>query len=210
MSDLKKLICVLLMLTVLPIICGAAAEEEYYSPTYGTFYATRTRLYCGNQPDEYAYWTRNDTQKALLGIFLKDDFSLEDYHAYNHCFPNPGLFAVLSCTGERAGGSIIVLYQSGDGDVSLEYNPDSGIVTYRINYFSAPGGTGLQFDTEDQAEHFRRLASGYAGSFDSVFYSYYDEGFFDPVPEYSDAAELNYEFRENHPDLYDYSPYIGY
>ena len=86
---MKKLICVLLILTVLPIAGGAAAEEEFYSPTYGTFYATRTRLYCGDQPDEYAYWTRNDTQKALLGIFLKDDFSLEDYHAYNHCFPYP-------------------------------------------------------------------------------------------------------------------------
>ena len=207
---MKKLICVLLILTVLPIAGGAAAEEEFYSPTYGTFYATRTRLYCGDQPDEYAYWTRNDTQKALLGIFLKDDFSLEDYHAYNHCFPYPGLFTVLSCTGKRTSDSIIVLYQSGDGDVSLEYNPVSGIVTYRINYFLVPGGTGLRFDSEDLEKHFRRLVGGYAGSFDSVFYSYYDEGLCDPVPAFGEAAGLNYEFREKHPDLYDYSPYIGY
>lgn len=210
MSTLKKLICILLVLTVLLIAGGAAAEEEYYAPAYGTFYATRTKLYCGTQPDEYAYWTRNDTQKALLGIFLKDDFSLEDYNAYNHCFPYPGQFAVLSCTGKRANGSIIVLYWSGDGDVSLEYNPASGTVTYRINYFPVPGETGLRFDSEDQADHFRRLVSGYAGSFDSVFYSYYDEDFYDPVPAYGEAAGLNYEFQEKHPDLYDYSPYIGY
>lgn len=195
---MKKLMCVFLFFAVLLASCSMASCDNYVIPTYGRYYPTGTILYSKGQTDEYSFWTGDDTQKAALGVFLYYDLMREDYAAYNACLPVQGLFCVLS--DARNPNVIMVLYECNDGYLSLEYNLNSASVTYNI-FFT--------YD-KDGMKSFRKFADGYRSSFKSCFYSYYDYGFNDPVPEYGEGHAKWYEFKQQHPDMYDFSEHIGW
>ena len=179
---MKKLLCCLLVLSVLLVSVPAAVCAESYNPSI-------TKTFSRGQSDEYRYWTMDSTQLALLAILLAEDMMREDYTAYNSCFPISSVSCVLYHSGKRKDNKIKVMYVCADAYLSVVYNIDKGKDSYTIDR-----------QMPDIAS-FPSYVSKNGGSYDSSWYNYYNFDLYDPTPAYLMASEVWSNYHDHHPEL---------
>ena len=195
---MKKIIAVFLVLAVLLAAFPAASADDFLP--YGGYYPSIVKAFSRGQADEYSFWTRDNTQTALLAILLVQDMMREDYSAYNRCFPTSSLSCVMYNTGRRDSNTIKAMYVCSDGYLSLEYDLDIDTVMYYID------------DRNPSIEAFPAYVTGnYGQYFDSCIYNYYNFDLYDPTPAYSMAAQAWSNYHDHHPELdSSFGSYIGY